>query len=109
VTLFSDGNAEYFCIQHQWKRDGRWADSNLAGFLFEDLSYTEKRGEVGDRYRSLLAPQSASSDLWQKYGIHGFVNRTDAEAALDALNKKRLEHKFRIVKRTLTQRTEVMT
>jgi hypothetical protein len=98
-----DGAATFFLIQHQDSTD-RWTESALDHFLFDGLPWRDERG---DRYRELLHPQSASSDLWQKYSIHGFVELADAEAMLEAVRERHPERAFRIVRRTVTQHTEV--
>lgn len=108
----ADGEVTYFFIQHETRpRNSKyteWVESALDQFLFHDLSYSDRRGDLGDHYRALMDPQSASSDLWQKYGIHGYVNRADACAILKALNDKGLDRRFRIVRRTVIQKTEVV-
>jgi hypothetical protein len=110
--LRNDGEVTYYLCQH-WqepygKVPGQWTESALEHFLFETLSYREAQGEVGDHYRELLDPQSASSDLWQKYGIHGFVVFRDAVNMLDALGERNPGRRFRIVRRTVSQKTEAV-
>jgi hypothetical protein len=111
----NDGEVSYYFCQHwqEWQEpnstnSGEWVKSSLSDWLFDSLTYEEAKGEVGRRYSNLLRPQSASSDLWQKYGIHGFVNFRDAANMLDALRKRNPDHKFRIVRREIKQKTEVV-
>jgi hypothetical protein len=100
----TDGTVDFFFIQHQDSR-GEWAASALDHFLFENLPFSDKV----ERYRELLAPQSASSELWQTYGIHGFAFESDAREVLADLRVESPDTKFRIVRREVTQRTlEVM-
>jgi hypothetical protein len=112
--LRADGAATFYFIQHRWQNEARdWTTSNIESFLFQGLSYEEKRGEKGDHYRNLLDKQSASTDLWQKYGVHGFVELEDAIALFEALKAEAPEHqgkkhRFRIAKRTICQHTEVL-
>jgi hypothetical protein len=108
----NDGEVSYYFCQHRKephsKISGEWAESALDHFLFDTLTYKEARGEVGNHYRELLHPQSASSDLWQKYGINGFVNFRDAVNMLDALRERNPDRQFRIVRREISQKTEVV-
>lgn len=104
----SDGDVTYYKIQHS-HTDEAWVSSALDHFLFKDLSRDEARGRVGDRYRELLAPQSASSDLWQRYGIHGFVEKDDGLRVLRELRALPGEQpEFRLVKRHIVQVTEAV-
>lgn len=106
----TDGSVDYFFIQHEDSR-GNWAASALDHFLFENLPFSDKvaGAEKGERYRELLKPQSASSELWQTYGINGFSFESDAREVLAALRVESPGTKFRIVRREVTQRTlEVM-
>lgn len=103
--MFSDGTARFYMVQHA-DRHGRWVASALDAFLFGDMSYEDKRGAKGDRYRKILEPQSTNSPLWQKFGIHGFTTKKDAEAVIRALRAEHPDRRFRIVYRTITQHTE---
>jgi hypothetical protein len=106
-----DGSATYFKIEALLEVcPGRpeWSGIDLGNVLFADLSFEDKRGELGDRYREMLAPQQASSALWQRYGIHGFVEREDAEKVLRECRLRRPGTEFRLVRRTITQETEVV-
>jgi hypothetical protein len=102
----SDGAVVFFLCQHWQTGNARWVETALSHVLFDKLTYQDSNGVVGDRYRELLHPQSASSDLWQKYGIQGYANREDAEEMLTALRNQRPEMTFRIVKRHIMQTTE---
>lgn len=109
----SDGEVTYFFVQHRWEGEGEWTTSDLGGFLFDGLSSEQVRGALGDRYRALMKPQTASSDLWQRYGIHGFLDEDDGREVLRELralpkgtNRKR-RHEFRLARRTITQETAV--
>ena len=66
-----DGDVTYYFIQHN---DGgsEWDRSNLGHILFQGLSFADRHGALGSSYRMLLKPESANSELWQTYGIHGF-------------------------------------
>lgn len=99
-----DGTAAYYLIQHQDERE-RWVESALAHFLFDGLTYAQ-RCNRGDKYRALLAPQSANSDLWQKFGINGFEVKEDADAALVEIKKLHPKRAFRIVYRVSMQATQ---
>lgn len=103
-----DGIASFFLIQHEDSRND-WVESALDHFLFDGLTWEEKRGPLGDHYRKLILPQSANCDLWQKFGLHGYVVRADADAMLAALKERRPDKPFRIVHRTISQHTEVMS
>jgi hypothetical protein len=115
MSMRSDGAATFYLIQHEQKAVNgthptrtEWVTSNLETFLFWDLPYGEVQGEVGNHYRELLRPQSANSDLWQKYGINGFVELADAEKAFFAVRNRNKDRRFRIIKRTIMQQTEVL-
>lgn len=99
-----DGAVTYFFVQHQ-DSQGQWTESALAHFLFDGLSSDEARGWLGDQYRALMEPQGANSSLWQKYGIHGYVERSDAEAVLRAVRERHLDRSFRVVQRIVVQVT----
>ena len=105
----ADGAYAYYLIQHASYPPGgkRWIETNLAHFLFRDLPHDDARDEVGDRYRALLAPQDASSDLWQKTGIHGFPTIEEAQACLDAIRLQNPDREFRLVYRVSRQETHV--
>jgi hypothetical protein len=106
----TDGTVDFFFIQHQDSR-GEWAASALDHFALlraRDL-VGEREVLEEERYRELLAPKNASSELWQTYGIHGFSFESDAREVLAALRVESPDTKFRIVRREVTQRTlEVM-
>jgi hypothetical protein len=102
----SDGDVTFFFVQHFQERNGRgWVASSLDHLLFTGMTFDERRGGRADRYRELMQPQMASSDLWQRYGINGYVNPDDAFAVLDALRERRPDMRFRVVKRRITQTT----
>lgn len=107
----SDGEALYFFVQH-WGSSGgphkSWVASSLDHLLFAGMTFEEKRGAKAGEYRELMKPQSASSDLWQRFGINGFVDEEDAFRALDALKERRPDMRFRVVRRHITQTTEVV-
>ena len=104
----ADGSAAFFFIQHKEKSSGRWVASALDIFLFDKMSHADKIGEKGDRYSALMDPQSASSALWQKFGIHGFEKMADARACLDAVRIENPDREFRLVVRAIVQHTEVV-
>lgn len=102
----SDGTAAFYLIQH--KSGDKWVETALNDVLFTNLTYDERRGEIGDRYREIIKPQQATSDLWQKFGIHGFAELEDARAALTACREHVPDYEFRSALRTITQKTEVI-
>lgn len=102
-----DGTAKFFFVQHKNSR-GDWDDSALAHFLFDGLPYNDAKGELGDHYRKLMHPQSASSGLWQKYGLHGYTERADADAMIAAIRERRPDREFRLVFRVIEQTTVVV-
>lgn len=107
----ADGEVTFYVIQHVWNGVGEnWAGTgDGAGFLFDGLSYEQSQGRLGDHYRSLIAPQSASSDLWQRYGINGFEEKDDALRLLRELRAlPSCPHRFRLVRRTMTRKQEVI-
>jgi hypothetical protein len=104
--MFRDGSAFYYLIQHK-ESTGRWVGSALPHMLFNELPYEDSQGDLGNHYRKLIAPQSASSKLWQKYGIHGYTKLADAQAMLAAVRERRPEQEFRIVYRISSQTTIV--
>lgn len=104
----TDGAVTYFQIEHEEDWRDRWATSALEHLLFNNLTEKESRSHYGNRYRRLLSPQSASSEIWQKYGINGFIDLVDARKMIAALRARNPDMKFRIVKRTQTQFTEVV-
>ena len=100
----ADGEVTYLFIEHK-EAGGRWVESALGYFLFNEMSYSDKQDEVATDYRRLMEPQNTSSDLWQKYGINGYLKLEDAEAMLAALRQRCPDRKFRVVRRTIIQRT----
>lgn len=102
----SDGEVTYYFIQHGADgRRGSWVSSSLDHLLFGDMTAEEKRGGQAARYRELTRPESASSDLWQRYGINGFVDPDDAFAVLTALQERKPDMRFRVAKRHIIQTT----
>lgn len=107
----ADGTVTYFRVQAVLAvnpEEPRWSDVAVDALLFEGIGRDEARGELGRRYKALLEPQSASSDLWQCYGIHGFEHKEDVLALYEALRERRPDYDFRVVKRTQSQRTLVV-
>jgi hypothetical protein len=103
----SDGIVSFFFIQHQ-DSAGDWKTSALEHFLFDGLSYKEKQGEVGERYREAIRTQGSSTPLWQKYDVHGFADVKDAKRVLEMLRERHPKRAFRVVVRTISQVTEVV-
>jgi hypothetical protein len=106
-----DGTATYYIIEAVLEAcPGRpeWSGINLGNVLFEGLSSDDKRGPVGERLRAMLAPQQASSDLWQRYGIHGFTEIEDAKKVLAECRMRRWRTPFRLVQRSVTRESEVV-
>lgn len=102
----SDGVVAYYKVQHVGQHG--WCGTALDHVLFGHLSWDDKQGEKGDRYRELLEPQSASSDLWQRYGVFGFTDHSDAWRAQHACRVENPEMEFRIVHITASQSTVVL-
>lgn len=104
-----DGEALYFFVQHWGNPAGgtrrEWVESSLDHLLFGGMTDEQKRGEKAARYRELMHPQSASSDLWQRFGIHGYVKADDAFAAMGALQERHPKMRFRVVRRYVIQTT----
>jgi hypothetical protein len=110
-----DGIETYLFVQHFFDAEGareRWATTSLAHMLFDPLTYYEARGEIGNRYRALIEPQSASSPLWQRTGIHGYLANPDgyeaARQVLVALRERQPRHRFRLARRTVSQTTVIL-
>lgn len=103
----ADGATAFFVVQHE-DSGGRWCDSAL-DHMFDGLTYTDRNGELGDRYRALLVPQGASSALWQLYGVNGFRVQADGEAALAAVRERRPGQRFRLARRVLSRSTTVVS
>lgn len=100
----SDGTITFWFIQFKAiKPEPEWLTADLGHFLFTDPRPT---GEEVERLRALIEPQSASSDLWQRYGIHGFEEKDDALAVLREL-RRRGQREFRLVRRTIEQVTVI--
>jgi hypothetical protein len=105
--MFQDGIATFYIIEHQ-QSNGDWCGSELSHFLFDGLPYMDKMGELGNHYRKLLEPQSASSSLWQKFGLHGYTVRAEAAAMLAAVGARHPGRAFRLVQRTVSQESKVL-
>lgn len=106
-----DGIVSYYLIQHrQEDSKGRitWVESDLGHLLFHKLSYNDRKGETGDFYRDLLKPQSATSVLWQRYGINGYEYLNEAEATKSNLYRENADMQFRIVRMLQVQDTYVV-
>ena len=106
-----DNQIEYFIIQHKNNFD-EWIPTNLANALFNNLSFADKvsGAQKSNRYRELLEPQSASSDLWQEHNINGYTDVKDAHKTLTVLRVEYPFIKFRIVRINLIiSTTEIMT
>lgn len=103
----TDGWATFYVVQHLGRND--WCDTDLSHVLFSPMSYAESTGPLGRRYRKVLEPQSACSALWQRFGIHGFVEHKDATKALRAAVAADPQTRFRLVQRQIAQHTEVVS
>jgi hypothetical protein len=99
-----DGELIYYRVQHK-QTNGSWVDSDLPYMLFSGLHPADRDGEVGDRYRTIIAEQSASTPLWQEYGVTGFVEPGHAWVALRAVREQRGDP-LRVVRIHESQRTE---
>jgi hypothetical protein len=104
TAMRSDGSACFFFVQHRNSHD-EWVPSSLDHFLFNGMRFEEKRSELADRYRQIIRKQSASQDLWQKYGVYGFTEREDVAEALTALRERHPDQEFRAVRRVIDQKT----
>lgn len=85
-----DGTATYYVVQHDHE-DGQWCDTDLSHVLFRSLASKREQGALADYYRRLLAAQSASSDLWQRFHVNGFEDLKTANAMLEAVREA---HRF---------------
>jgi hypothetical protein len=108
----SDGTISFLVVQHFGSQHESipksWSDSALEHFLFGEMSWADKVGEKGDHYRRLLEPQNASTPLWQKYGVNGYVDRAAADAVLEALRHEHPNREFRLVRRAISQISKVV-
>lgn len=106
-----DGVATYYVVQHLSGPGDRreWVDTALDHVLFRGLSFDQKRGRIGDRFRAIIRAQGPSTDLWQRYGIDGFEAREDADLALLTCRAKTDRLRFRLVCRTMTRSDLVVT
>lgn len=110
-----DGHASFYNIEHYGSPGGNptlhaWVGTDLGHMLMrsvEGKSWEERRARAA-YVRKITAPQEASSDLWQTYGINGFEELADAEVVLDELRSSEPDEKFRIVKQQIVQLTEVI-
>lgn len=100
----NDGDFIIYRVQHFEESHRRcWVDSALDHMLFEGMSYEDKCGTKGDAYRSILHPQH---DCWQRTGLDGFLVRENAYRALEAVERERPTHRFRIACVRLSKATE---
>jgi len=107
--LRADGAVTYYFIQHINQLASGWSGTALDYFLFEGMSFEEKGGELASYYRNLISKQGASTPLWQKFGINGFVDLEDAKETLKALQNRRPNSQFRVARRMIMQHTEVIS
>lgn len=105
-----DGHAIYYIVQHYGHPCGGtrqdWVDTGLAHMLFDGLPSGERLSARTIRWRKLIERQGASTDLWQTYGIEGYVEPSYARAMLNELRERRPDEAFRIVRRQVVQMTE---
>lgn len=86
----------YYQVQHRRHgMTGDWVGSDLVHMLFGDMSYQDKIGKRGNRYKALLDPQG---ECWQTTGHHDFLKQDDAQAALLAVAVERQGQPFRLVR-----------
>jgi hypothetical protein len=107
-----DGHAIFYVVQHYGHPGGGtrqdWVDTALGYMLFDGLSFSERRSARTIRWRKLIERQGASTDLWQRYGVDGYVEPSDATAMMVELQERRPDEKFRVVKRQIVQMTQVL-
>jgi hypothetical protein len=84
--LRKDGKYQVFMIQHQQPK-GNWCFSSF------DYFGTPNRGF------------SASGACWQETGIRGTFDDIEARDGLAWIREKHAEHKFRVVRLIITQKT----
>lgn len=107
----TDGDVTFYVIQHVWNGVGEgWTETgDGAGFLFDGLSYEQRKGQLGDYYRALIKPHGALSDLWQRFGINGFEDKDDALRLLRELRAlPNCPHRFRLVRRRIAREQTVV-
>jgi hypothetical protein len=102
--MTADGVATYYKVQHVGQ-NGDWVGTALDECLFRGLTWSVRSGPKGDFYRELLEPQSATSDLWQNHGIHGFAEKVDAAMVLRAVKRENPEMRLRLVCIRISQTT----
>lgn len=102
-----DGGATFYLVQHQ-DALGEWHQSALDHFLFDGLNYDTGRA-LGEEYRTLLRLAGPGTALWQRFGIVGYEHVADASAACSAVRQRHPDRLFRVVRRSITQHTEVVT
>jgi hypothetical protein len=98
-----DGTFVFYVIQFRSDANVRWHDLDASTILFAGLSYAERRGPLGERYRSLLDPLN---ECWQRSGKRGYDRLPDARATLAALRERSsTDYDYRIVRRVISQIT----
>lgn len=102
-------HVEYYVIEFHYDDVKDWRDIDASYILFRNMTNSDKRGAKANRYRELLVPCSASSELWQQYGIHGFEVLDDAAAVLTALRVEDPDTRYRIVRRSSSRQTTVVS
>jgi hypothetical protein len=104
----NDGTYEIYRIQHKYNKKGAWAYSGVTdGSFAADIPVKHRYVNVHDhKMTPAFYAFSACGEVWQKTGIHGSFNRGDALKVLKLMAEYNPEHKFRVVKVTITQKTE---
>lgn len=104
----NDGTYEIYRIQHKYKKRGSWTYSGVTdGSFAANVPVKYRYISVQDhKMTPAFCAFSACGDVWQRTGIHGSFNRGDALKVLKLLAEYNHEHKFRVVKVTVSQKTE---
>ena len=105
--LFTDGTYEIYRIQHRYKKKGEWAFSGLDGDFAANIPVKKRFTNVRDyKMTPAFYAFSACGEVWQTTGIHGTYDREHAIKVLKLMAEHNPEHSFRVVKLTLSQKTE---
>lgn len=111
--MHEDGTYVYYQVQALLsvtgaEQDKRWVAYNLAGALFDNITFEQRQGKLGSEYRKLLEPMH---DEWQRSGAHsGFEKWEDAQnvrAEIIRLDVKRVTE-IRIARVTEMRHTEAV-
>jgi len=107
----TDGTFSIYIIKHLYmsKKSNGWSCSGdcgqWLGHMMKKQPTLDERHKLHDSYRPLFNKFNACGDCWQETGISGTYSRSDAIDMCDLISLWFPEHKFKVCRVDITQKT----